>query len=89
MWWPSKKKKILLTETDRSEAVIHKKPWGAWVAQSVKHPTLAQVVISQLVTSSPVSGFVLTVQSLEPASNSVSPFLSAPPLPCVSKINKC
>ena len=66
MWWPSKKKKILLTETDRSEAVIHKKPWGAWVAQSVKHPTLAQVVISWLVSLSPTSGSVLTALSLEP-----------------------
>ena len=30
--------------------------------------------------SSPVSGSVLTAQSLEPASDFVSPFLSAPPL---------
>ena len=52
---------------------------GAWVAQSVKHPTSAQVMISQSVSSSPTSGFVLTAQSLEPASDSVSPSLSDPP----------
>ena len=50
--------------------------WGVWVAQSVKHPTLAQVMISQSVSSSPVSGSVLTAQNLD----SVPPSLSAPPL---------
>ena len=54
--------------------------WGAWVAQSVEHPTSAQVMISRFVSSSPASGSVLTAQSLEPASDSVSPSLSAPPL---------
>ena len=54
---------------------------GAWVAQSVKHPTSAQVMISQSVSSSPALGSVLTAQSLEPASDSVSPSLSPPPLP--------
>ena len=65
--------------------------WGAWVAQSVERPTSAQVMISQLVSSSPTSGPVLTAQSLEPASDSVSPSLSAlPPLVlCLSKLNKC
>ena len=53
---------------------------GAWVAQSVKRPTSAQVTISQSVSSSPASGSVLTVQSLEPVSDSVSPSLSDPPL---------
>ena len=53
---------------------------SAWVAQSVEQPTSAQVMISQLVSSSPASGSVLTAQSLEPASDSVSPSLSAPPL---------
>ena len=52
--------------------------WGAWVAQSLKWPTSAQVVISWLVGSSPASGSVLTTRSLEPASDSVSPSLSAP-----------
>ena len=49
---------------------------GTWVAQSVKGPTSAQVMISQFMSSSPVSGSVLTAQSLEPASDSVSPSLS-------------
>ena len=52
---------------------------GAWVAQSVKRPTSAQVTISHSVSSSPASGSVLTAQSLEPVSDSVSPSLSAPP----------
>ena len=50
------------------------------MAQSVKRPTSAQGVISRFVGSSPASGSVLTAQSLEPASDSVSPSLSAPPL---------
>ena len=54
--------------------------WGAWVAQSVKHLTSAQVVISQFMSLSPASGSVLMAQSLEPASDSVSPPLSDPPL---------
>ena len=53
---------------------------GAWVAQSVKRPTSAQVMISRSVSLSRRSGSVLTVQSLEPVSDSVSPSLSAPPL---------
>ena len=57
-----------------------RKCWGIWVAQSVEHLTSAQVMISQFVSSSPVSGSVLTAQSLEPALDSVSPSLSAPPL---------
>ena len=56
------------------------KSWGAWVAQSVKRLTSAQVTILRYVSSSPVSGSVLTAQSLEPVSDSVSPSLSAPPL---------
>ena len=53
--------------------------WGAWVAQSVERPTSAQVTISWTVNSSPASGSGLTAQSLEPASDSVSPSLSDPP----------
>ena len=54
---------------------------GAWVALSVKRlMTSAQVMISQSVSLSPASGSVLTAQSLEPATDSVSPSLSAPPL---------
>ena len=41
-----------------------------WLSQ-FKHPTLAQVMISQLVSPSPVLGSVLTTQSLEMASDSV------------------
>ena len=41
---------------------------GAWEAQSVKCPTSAQVVILQSVSLSPVSGSMLTAQSLQPAS---------------------
>ena len=40
---------------------------GAWVAQSVKHLTWAQVMILQFVNSSPALGSVLTAGSLEPA----------------------
>ena len=52
---------------------------GTWMAQSVKRPTLAQVMISLFMGLNPASGSVLTAQSLEPASDSVSPSLSAPP----------
>ena len=51
---------------------------GTWVAQSVKRPTSAQVVITQSVSSSPASGSALTAQSLEPASDSVSSSLFLP-----------
>ena len=54
---------------------------GAWVAQSVKCPTSAQVMISWFVSLSLASGSVLTAQSLEPASDSVSASLF------LSKIN--
>ena len=47
---------------------------GTWVAQSVESMTLAQVMIS------PMLGSVLTAQSTEPASDSVSPSLSLPQL---------
>ena len=63
-----------------SLVVENNEDWGAWVAQSVKRPTSAQVMISQFVSSSPTSGSVLTAQSLEPASHSMSPSLSAPSL---------
>ena len=60
------------------------------MAQSGKQQTSAQVMISLLVGSSPASGSMLIAQSLEPASDSVSPSLSAPPLLSLSlsKINK-
>ena len=50
------------------------------MAQSVGWPASAQVMILRSVRSSPTSGSVLTSQSLKPASDSVSPSLSAPPL---------
>ena len=53
------------------------------MAQSVGRPTSAQVWISRFVSSSPTSGSVLTAQSLEPPSDSVS-LSFCPPL---SKMN--
>ena len=52
---------------------------GARVAQSVKHPTSAQVTISWFTSLSPVLGSMRTAQSLEPASDSVSPSLCTSP----------
>ena len=66
---------------------------GIRVAQLVKRPTSAQVMILWFVGSSPISGSILTAQSLEPAEDSVCFSLSLP-LPVhalsfsVSKINK-
>ena len=48
---------------------------GTWVAQLVKRPTSVQVMISWFMGSSPALGSVLMAQSLEPASDSVSPSL--------------
>ena len=62
-----------------SQLLTNITPWDAWVAQSVKPLTSAQVMIWQFVSSSPTSGFVLTAQRLEPPLDSVSPSLSAPP----------
>ena len=50
-----------------------------WLSRLVVRP-LAQVMISWLLSSSPTSGSGLTARSLEPASDSVSPSLSAPSL---------
>ena len=64
------------------------------MAQSVKCPTSAQVMISRFLNSSPTSSSVLKAQSREPALDSVSPSLSAPLLLMLclslslSKINK-
>ena len=57
------------------------------MAQSVKYLTLAQVMISQFVSSGPALGSVLTAQNLEPASGSVSPSLFAP-LPVIGNEDK-
>ena len=63
---------------------------SACMAPSVRRPTLG--FGSQFISLSPASGSVLTTQSLDPVSDSVSPSLSAPPLfmlcLSVSKINK-
>ena len=48
---------------------------GTWVAQSAKCLTLAQVMISRFMGSSPTLDSVLTSRSLEPASDSEFPFL--------------
>ena len=59
------------------------------MALSVKHPPSAWVMIWRFMGSSPTSGSVLTVRSLEPAWNSVSPPLSAPTLSfSLTKLNK-
>ena len=77
------------TWVTRQMFLNHQETWGTWVAQSVKHLTLARVMISRFVSSSPASGSVLTAQSLEPASDSVSAFLSCPSTSCcLAKINK-
>ena len=47
------------------------------MARSFKLPTSAQVMISPFMGSGPTLGSVLTAQSLEPTSDSVSPSLSA------------
>ena len=54
------------------------------MAQSVKHPPLAQIMILQFMSSSPTSGSVLTAQSLEPVSDSVSPSLCPSPTQTLS-----
>ena len=59
-------------ETDRQRDRETETEWGTWVAQSVEHPTSAQVMISQSVSSSLALGSMLTTQSLEPASDFVS-----------------
>ena len=57
---------------------------GAWGAQLAKLPTSAQVMVSWFMGSSPSSGSMLSARSPQPASESVSPSLSAPPLLMVS-----
>ena len=59
---------------------------GTSMAQSVKHPTSAQGMISRFMGSSPTLGSVLTAQSLEPASGSVSLSL---PLPDSCSVSLC
>ena len=61
---------------EKTEVTKSKGLWGFWVAQLVKRLTLAQVMISQFVSSNPTLGSVVTAQSLEPASDSLA--LSVP-----------
>ena len=56
----------------------------AWLAQLVRNPTSTRVAISWFLSSSSVSGSVLTAWSLEPDLESLSPPLSAPPLRALS-----
>ena len=62
------------------------------MAQSVERLISAQVMISPFVSSSLVSGSVLTAQSLETAWDSVSPSLGPSPVHAlslsISKVNK-
>ena len=60
---------------------------ATWLAQLVKRPTSAPVMISQFVNLSPALGSVLTAQSLEPASDSVSPSLSSPSPACALSLS--
>ena len=71
---------VLLNECIQHMKVIKVAKRGTWVAQSVGRGTLAQVMISQFMGSSPSSGSVLTARSLEPASDPVSPLSAPPPL---------
>ena len=69
--------------------IIEEKDGGAWVAQSVKHPTSAPVMILGFVSLSPTSGSVLSAQSLFRIP--CPPLTAPPPHVCalsLSKINK-
>ena len=61
--------------------IFKRQATGAWVAQSVKHPASAPVMISRSVSSSPPSGSVPTVRSLLGILS-----LFSLPLPPLSKI---
>ena len=69
--FPAEAEQLLVR--DGTESLDVRMAWGTWLAQSVKRPTSAQVMISRFVGSSPESGSVLTAQSLQPALDSVSP----------------
>ena len=64
----------------RNKRKKRKKKRDAWVAQSVNHPTLVRVMISRFYDLIPVSDSVLTLKSMEPALDSVSPCLSPSPM---------
>ena len=77
---------MLLVQIDKFCEIGREVPWksrnsqAAWVAQSVKLPTSAQVTISRFMGSSPTWGSVLTARSLEPVLDSVSLCLCSSPL---------
>ena len=56
-----------------------KQEWVLLTTASAQQLPLQTQLISWFVSSSPASGSVLTAQSLEPVSDSVSPSLSDPP----------
>ena len=58
------------------------------MAQSVERLTLAEGMILLLVSSSLALGSLLAAQRLEPASDSVSPSVSVPPLVVLCLKNK-
>ena len=58
------------------------------MAQSVKRPTSAQVMISQFVGLSPASGSVLTARSLEPASRFCVSFSLCPSPACTLSVSQ-
>ena len=76
---------LLLCSWSLSQKGINR---GTCVAQPVKLPTLAQVMVSRFMSSSPASGSALTALSASPLLT-LCLFLSAPPLLALSlsKIN--
>ena len=60
--------------------LVYKNLRSTWMVQLVKGPASAQVMISPFLSSMHTSRPMLTAQSLEPVSESVSPSLSVPPL---------
>ena len=89
-----KKYWLFTDEKTRMWDFLQNNGWrGAWVAQSVEHPTLAQVMISWFVSLSLTSGSVLMARSLVTASILCLPL--SLPLPrswsvslCLSKMDK-
>ena len=70
-YFAANRRHYIISSTNILDAPSKIMSWGTWVAQSVKHLTSAQVMISWFMSSSPASGFVLTAWSLKPASDSV------------------
>ena len=86
-WLFSKSSASVFQALPESSALTFKTPGfgGTWVAKLVECLISAQVIISQFMSSSPVSGCVLTARSLAPASESVC--LSLCPSPAQKWIN--